>query len=210
MTILKLGSKGQAVKELQKLLSLYPDGIFGKITEERVRFFQKENNLSVDGKVGPATMAKLLTQSSTFKKSNRSINEIIVHCSATPEGKDFTTDDIKKWHKDRGFSDIGYHYVVYRDGSVHNGRDVSISGAHCTNHNSHSIGVCYIGGCSKDGKTPKDTRTTEQIQALKNLLTELKKLYPKASIHGHRDYANKACPSFDATNEYKKLSITPT
>ena len=199
MTTLKLGSKGSEVKTLQSKLNLVEDGIFGPITEETVKEFQKKNGLIADGIVGTETWSKLgITK-------NRYINEIIVHCSATAEGKDFTIDDIKKWHKDRGFSDIGYHYVVYRDGSVHNGRDVSISGAHCTNHNSHSIGVCYIGGCSKDGKTPKDTRTTEQIQALKNLLTELKKLYPKASIHGHRDYANKACPSFDATNEYKKL-----
>jgi N-acetylmuramoyl-L-alanine amidase len=128
-----------------------------------------------------------------------------VHCSATPEGKDFTIDDIRKWHKLRGFSDIGYHYVVYRDGSVHVGRDVDLIGAHCTGHNAQSIGVCYIGGCDKDGKTPKDTRTGKQIDALFDLLVQLRSIYPNASIHGHRDFANKACPSFDATKEYKKL-----
>jgi N-acetylmuramoyl-L-alanine amidase len=205
MATIKKGSKGQAVKELQKLLSIYPDGIFGTLTEERVKEFQAENNLTVDGIVGPVTMAKLLLKASKLKKSKRTINDIIVHCSATPEGKDYTVDDIRAWHKYNGYSDIGYHYVVYRDGSVHEGRNVDIAGAHCKNHNSYSIGVCYIGGCGKDGKTAKDTRTKEQKESLLSLLKELKSLYPKATIHGHRDYANKACPSFDATKEYKDI-----
>lgn len=140
-----------------------------------------------------------------LKKSKRRIREIIVHCSATPEGKDYTTEDIKKWHLQRGFSDIGYHYIIYRDGSIHTGRNVDIAGAHCLNHNSRSIGVCYIGGCASNGKTPKDTRTDAQKKALIELLSNLKKLYLTASIHSHRDFANKACPSFDATNEYKNL-----
>ena len=135
----------------------------------------------------------------------RKINEIIVHCSATPEGKDYSVDTIRQWHLQRGFSDIGYHYVIYRDGSIHTGRDESVIGAHCTGHNTNSIGVCYIGGCASDGKTPKDTRTTEQKQSLVKLLKELKTKYPKASIHGHRDFANKACPSFDATKEYSSI-----
>ena len=207
MAILQKGSKGQAVKELQKLLSIYPDGIFGPLTEERVKEFQAENGLKVDGKVGAATMTKLLLKRNKLKKSKRTINEIIVHCTATPEGKDYTIKDITKWHKERGFSDIGYHYVVYRDGSVHEGRNVDISGAHCTNHNSHSIGVCYVGGCDNNLKNPqpKDTRTEAQKVALLKLLTELKALYPNAKIHGHRDFSNKACPSFDATKEYKNL-----
>lgn len=135
----------------------------------------------------------------------RKIKEIIVHCSATPEGKDFTTDDIDRWHKARGFRCIGYHYIIYRDGSVHRGRPESDVGAHCLGHNSASIGVCYIGGCETDGKTPKDTRTDAQKAALLNLLTELKQRYPKASIHGHRDFDAKACPSFDATKEFHNV-----
>lgn len=205
MTILKLGSKGSAVKELQALLNLKQDGVFGPLTKESVEQFQRENKLTVDGKVGPATMAKLLAQRTTLKKSKRTINEIIIHCSATPEGKDFTTEDIKRWHIERGFSDIGYHYVIYRDGSVNLGRDVNISGAHCTNHNSRSIGVCYIGGCEKDGKTPKDTRTAQQKTALVNLLKELRRMYPNAKIYGHRNFSSKACPSFDAKEEYKDI-----
>ena len=135
----------------------------------------------------------------------RNIKEIIVHCSATPEGKDFTVKDIDGWHKQRGFRKIGYHYVVYRDGGYHRGRQDSEIGAHCTGHNAYSIGVCYIGGVAKDGRTPKDTRTGAQKKTLITLLKTLKARYPGATIHGHRDYANKACPSFDATKEYANI-----
>ena len=135
----------------------------------------------------------------------RQITKIIVHCSATPEGKDFTVADITRWHKQRKFVTIGYHYVIYRNGEVHNGRPESQIGAHCTGHNVNSIGVCYIGGVAKDGKTPKDTRTSAQKLALERLLCHLKDRFPKATIHGHRDFAAKACPSFDATEEYKDL-----
>lgn len=199
MTTLKIGSRGNDVKTLQSKLNLIPDGIFGKITEEAVKDFQKKNNLTVDGIVGDSTWNKLNV------KNNRIIKEIIVHCSATPEGKDFTVLDIKKWHLERGFSDIGYHYVIYRDGSINKGRDESKIGAHCTGHNSYSIGVCYVGGCAKDGKTPKDTRTDAQKKSLLSLLRNLKMKYPQASIHSHKDYAQKACPSFNATKEYSSI-----
>lgn len=198
--ILKLGSRGNEVKALQEKLNLKADGIFGPITEEAVKDFQRANGLEVDGIVGANTISKL-----NLSVNKRNIKELIVHCSATPEGKDFTVSQIREWHLQRGFSDIGYHYVIYRDGSIHIGRDESIIGAHCTGHNTNSIGVCYIGGCASDGKTPKDTRTTEQKQSLVKLLKELKTKYPQASIHGHRDFANKACPSFDATKEYSSL-----
>ena len=203
MMILKKGSKGYYVKQLQSYLHLYEDGIFGPLTEEAVKEFQKANGLEPDGIVGDKTWAKLT--SSHLIKSSRYINEIIVHCSATKEGVDYTTDDIKKWHLARGFSDIGYHYVVYRDGSVHTGRNINVSGAHCTGHNSNSIGVCYIGGLGSDNKTPKDTRTVQQKNALLSLIKELKKMYPKATVHGHREYANKACPCFDAKKEYANI-----
>ena len=137
--------------------------------------------------------------------SNRIINEIIVHCSATPEGKDYTVENIRKCHLQRGFKDIGYHYVIYRDGSIHKGREESIIGAHCSGHNSNSIGVCYIGGLAKDGKTPKDTRTEEQKESLISLLRELHSKYPKAKIYPHYKIANKACPCFDAEKEYKDI-----
>lgn len=137
--------------------------------------------------------------------AQRKITEIIVHCSATPEGKDFTVADITRWHKQRGFRTIGYHYVIYRDGSVHTGRQEGEIGAHCVGHNAVSIGICYIGGLAADGKTPKDTRTKEQHEALLMLLRHLRAKYPSAKIYGHRDFAAKACPSFDARKEYAAL-----
>ena len=126
----------------------------------------------------------------------RRIEKIIVHCSATPENKDFTVADIDRWHKARGFRCIGYHYVIYRDGSVHQGRPIQEIGAHCTGQNALSIGVCYIGGVAADGKTPKDTRTPAQRIALRELVDSLLKEYPGATVHGHYKFANKACPSF--------------
>ena len=198
--VLKLDSIGNEVKALQEKLNLKADGIFGPITEEAVKDFQRANGLEVDGIVGANTLSKL-----NLSVNKRNIKELIVHCSATPEGKDYSVDTIRQWHLQRGFSDIGYHYVIYRDGSIHIGRDESVIGAHCTGHNTNSIGVCYIGGVATDGKTPKDTRTAEQKQSLIKLLKELKIKYPQASIHGHRDFANKACPSFDATKEYSSL-----
>lgn len=135
----------------------------------------------------------------------RKITEIIIHCSATPEGKDYTVADIDSWHRARGFNGIGYHYVIYRDGSVHQGRPLDKIGAHCRGHNNNSIGVCYIGGVAEDKVTPKDTRTKPQREALLFLLRSLKSEYPDAKIYGHRDFSNKACPSFDATEEYKNL-----
>ena len=135
----------------------------------------------------------------------RKINEIIVHCAATPEGKNFKAADIDRWHRERKMKCIGYHYVVDLDGTVEPGRPESEIGAHCLGHNQYSIGVCYVGGLAADGKTPEDTRTAAQKEALLALLKKLRAKYPKASIHGHRDFAAKACPSFDATTEYKNI-----
>ena len=209
----KYGSRGEVVMQIQTALHLYPDGIFGQQTEEAVKEFQRKNRLTVDGIVGPATLLKLIP--CRLKKSSRRIDKIIVHCSATPEGKDFTVDDIRRWHTTpvskggHGWSDIGYHYVIYRNGDVVNGRDVDIQGAHCADNggNINSIGICYIGGCARDGKTPKDTRTDAQKLALLHLLLNLKKLYPHAVILGHRDLDEhgKLCPSFDAKREYRLL-----
>lgn len=134
----------------------------------------------------------------------RTINKIIVHCSATPEGRHTTVEEIDLWHKQNGWKGVGYHYIIYLDGSIHKGRDVEMTGAHCVGHNKDSIGVCYIGGCDRNMKA-KDTRTPEQKEALIELLTRLKKRYPDAKIYGHRDFANKCCPCFPAVEEYKNL-----
>lgn len=205
MTTIKKGSRGEDVRTLQKKLNLVADGIFGTLTEEAVKEFQKSRGLTADGIVGAKTWAAL-----GMAYNPRNIKEIIVHCSATPEGEDYTVAQIRQWHLARGFSDIGYHYVVYRDGSVHSGRAESVSGAHCAGHNSVSIGVCYIGGCNprsdKDWqKHTNDTRTAAQKAALLSLLRQLKAKYPGARIYGHRDFAAKDCPSFDARKEYAAI-----
>lgn len=134
----------------------------------------------------------------------RVINKLIIHCSATKEGQHFTAKDIDVWHKHRGFKGIGYHYVILLDGTIEKGRDESEIGAHCLGQNANSIGICYIGGLAPDGKTPKDTRTPEQKAALNSLLSELQDRYELASIHGHNEFANKACPSFNVKEEYKQ------
>lgn len=131
----------------------------------------------------------------------RKINEIIIHCSATKEGVNFHASDIDRWHKAKGWKCIGYHYVIDLDGTIEKGRKESEVGAHCVGHNSHSIGICYIGGVGEDGK-PKDTRTDKQKAAIWALLRQLVVKYPEVEIHGHNHYSDKACPSFDADKEY--------
>jgi len=113
-------------------------------------------------------------------------------------------EDLDRWHRRRNFRCIGYHFVVYLDGSIHPGRPVEEKGAHCLKdgHNRNSIGICYIGGVEKDGKTAKDTRTQEQKEALRALLMKIKEVYPNVKIYGHRDFMGTECPSFDAKNEY--------
>lgn len=134
----------------------------------------------------------------------RHINEIIVHCSATPRGRDVDAATIRTWHKKRGWSDIGYHYVIKLDGAIEDGRPVALAGAHCRGRNENTIGVCYVGGVSAGNvNDAKDTRTFAQKEALTYLLEKLVSDFPAIKkISGHRDYAAKACPSFNATLEY--------
>lgn len=126
------------------------------------------------------------------------IHSVTIHCSATPEGREFDAADIDRMHKARGWSGIGYHYVVLLNGEVERGRPENKKGAHVGGHNTGNIGVVYIGGVKTDGKTAKDTRTPEQKTALRQIVSELKEKYPGVAVKGHRDWgANKACPSFD-------------
>ena len=130
----------------------------------------------------------------------RDINKVIIHCSATPEGRDVSLDTIRQWHIKRGWSDIGYHYVILINGTIQEGRPVERAGAHCKGHNANSIGVCYVGGVDQDMK-PKDTRTPAQKIAMQKLLFELTDRYKGATIHGHNEFSSKACPSFDVQTE---------
>ena len=140
----------------------------------------------------------------------RPITEIIIHCSATKEGANFKAADIRRWHttpppKGNGWKDIGYHYVVDLDGTIEQGRPPDQVGAHTKDHNAKTIGICYVGGRDANGNV-KDTRTAAQKAAIEKLVKALKTCFPTITkVRGHRDYAAKACPSFDARTEYQRL-----
>ena len=146
----------------------------------------------------------------------RVMDTIVIHCSATKENKDYSIEDIKKWHLQRGFTDIGYHFIIRLNGTIEIGRPLNKPGAHVQNHNAHSIGICYIGGLNDKGK-PKDTRTKEQKESLDKLIKMLRGLIPTIKeIKGHRDFSKdlngngiidpeeymKECPCFDVKKEY--------
>lgn len=130
----------------------------------------------------------------------RNINKIIIHCTATKAGSNVTVADVDRWHKARGFRCIGYHFLIYLDGTVARGRNIAEAGAHTKGYNAHSIGVCYVGGLDSAGR-PADTRTPAQREALHRLVARLLKCYPGATVHGHREFANKACPCFEVKAE---------
>lgn len=140
----------------------------------------------------------------------RHLDKIIIHCSATKEGKDFHAADIEQWHKQQGFgfstpsgiknpanfAHIGYHYVIDLDGFIEYGRPLELQGAHCKGQNTSSIGICYIGGLDSEGN-PKNTMTEDQERSLVALIHQLLQIYPNLSVHGHNEFAAKACPCFD-------------
>ena len=137
----------------------------------------------------------------------KKIKYIIIHCTATAEFKDFKAKDVDKWHKQRGWDCIGYHYLIDLDGTIEKGRPETKIGAHCKGFNDCSIGVCYVGGLASDNKTPKDTRTNAQKASLLKLIKQLKAKYPNAKVVGHKDMPNvhKACPCFEAKREYNNI-----
>lgn len=139
----------------------------------------------------------------------RTINEIIIHCSDTPEGKAFFAADIDQWHKQRGFVCIGYHFVIDIDGNIEIGRPLWRAGAHCKGHNNNSIGICYIGGrkVNRDKEYHADTRTAAQLRSMWLLITTLLHCYPSIKkISGHSEYnKTKVCPCFDVHAEYDPL-----
>lgn len=134
----------------------------------------------------------------------RTLDRIVLHCSATEEGKNFTADDIRTWHKARGWKDIGYHYVIKLDGTVEYGRPVDQVGAHVKGHNATTVGVCYIGGL-RNGE-PVDTMTPEQEVAFLELVYSLRKSLGYLTVHGHNEYSAKACPSFVVKEKYPFLN----
>ena len=134
----------------------------------------------------------------------REINRIILHCTATKEGAHYDVNTIRSWHLQRNFSDIGYHYVIYLDGSINLGRPVFKQGAHVKSENKDSIGIAYVGGLDLDGK-PKDTMTAMQEIGFLQLFNSLNTTFGKLSLHGHNEYSNKACPSFIVKDKYEFL-----
>lgn len=126
---------------------------------------------------------------------------LVVHCSATRPSQDFDVNDIRRMHLQRGFFDVGYHFVIKRDGTVQTGRPLDRQGAHVAGYNHLSVGICLIGGVTEhDVNKPEANFTDEQYAALRTLLSTLKESkFPHAEILGHRDipHVKKACPSFD-------------
>lgn len=141
---------------------------------------------------------------------------IVVHCSATRPGQDVGRQQIEEWHVSRGFSSIGYHFVVRRNGSIELGRPLEEIGAHVAGHNANSVGVCLVGGLEVDGREPATPHalhlfTDQQLNAARDLIGVLRRVYPKARVVGHRDLSPdlngdgkierrewlKSCPSID-------------
>ncbi|HHZ81284.1 MAG TPA: hypothetical protein EYO58_06105 [Flavobacteriales bacterium] len=140
----------------------------------------------------------------------RSLSRIILHCSATPEGRDVSVETIRQWHTDpppqgNGWSDIGYHYVISLDGKISIGRPVGTQGAHVSGENENSIGVCYIGGLDS-AHNPKDTMTVSQEIAFVELVKSFRCIFGELSIHGHNEYSSKACPSFSVEEKFSFLN----
>mgnify|MGYP001137584974 CR=1 FL=1 len=138
----------------------------------------------------------------------RVCDTLIIHCSATKPSQDIGAAEIRKWHLDRGFADIGYHYVIRRDGKVERGRKEERAGAHCEGWNARSLGVCLVGGVNDKGQ-PEDNFTPEQWSALDGLVRDILKRHPTIKrVIGHRDTgARKACPSFDVRTKFTELGI---
>jgi N-acetylmuramoyl-L-alanine amidase len=135
----------------------------------------------------------------------RKIDRIIVHCTATPEGRPHIPADVARWHLEKGYAEIGYHFLIGLKGETWIGRNLEKPGAHAQGFNLNSIGVCYVGGMTADMKQPKDTRTSEQKTSLLILLKNLKIRFPNAEIIGHCNVAKRDCPCFNAITEYKEL-----
>lgn len=132
--------------------------------------------------------------------------QIVVHCSATPEGRDIGAKEIDQWHRDKGYRAIGYHYVIRLDGTIEDARPQNTIGAHAQGYNSTSVGICLVGGTdANDINKAEDTFTAQQKSSLYILLNKLMKEYPQAALYGHRDLpgVKKACPSFSVREWYR-------
>ncbi|WP_298525314.1 N-acetylmuramoyl-L-alanine amidase [uncultured Porphyromonas sp.] len=149
------------------------------------------------------------------------LSQLVIHCTATPEGRAVSSDDIRRWHTSpksqggRGWSQVGYTDMIHLDGRVErlvaNNEDAQVDPWEVTNgaagYNSVSRHIVYVGGCAKDGKTPKDTRTPAQLEALKKYVLDFHRRFPGAKILGHNQLAPKACPSFSVPTWLVSIGI---
>lgn len=139
-------------------------------------------------------------------KPIESVEYLVVHCAATPADMDIGREEIRKWHLQRGFADIGYHYVIRRDGTEEVGRPENVPGAHASGYNLHSLAVCLVGGLKKGTTKAENNFTPAQFERLWERLRIWQQRYPGAMVLGHRDLpgVNKACPSFDVREWMKE------
>lgn len=139
-------------------------------------------------------------------KAREATNAIFVHCTATKPHQDIGVREVRQWHKEQGWLDVGYHFIIRKDGTVEPGRDESAVGSHAKGHNHNSIGVCLVGGINDKGDFEANF-TPQQMQSLRTLLTELMEKYPSALLKAHHDVAPKACPSFDLQRWWTKNEL---
>lgn len=131
---------------------------------------------------------------------------IFVHCSATKPEMDIGVETIRMWHKQQGWLDVGYHFIIKRDGTVEDGRPVNVVGSHVKDWNSKSVGVCLVGGINAKGQFEANF-TPAQMNSLRNKLKELMSKYPNAELMAHHSVAAKACPSFDVKRWWTKNEL---
>lgn len=129
-------------------------------------------------------------------KPRTTTEAIFVHCSATKAGMDIGLREIRQWHKEQGWLDVGYHFIIRRDGIIEEGRQVDVVGSHVKGWNERSVGVCLVGGVDAKGQ-PEANFTPAQMETLRVTLRALQEQYPQAVIKAHHDVAPKACPSFN-------------
>lgn len=208
------------VKAFQKKYGLVVDGIIGPQTRKvlaelakspssRAKVEPDKSAMSVPLRKADKSLAigddeTFFTRRIAIPKTARPIHEIIVHCTATPEGRWYDRADVNAWHKQRGWEMIGYHFLILLDGTIQIGRPLGMIGSHCLNHNTGTVGVAYVGGLAADGKRPKDTRNTAQKAALVWLCKALKSEYGITKrVKGHNEYdRGKACPSFRMKGDF--------
>lgn len=136
-------------------------------------------------------------------KAREKTEYIVIHCSATPPSMNIGVQEIDRWHRQKGWQGCGYHYVIRRDGSIETGRPDDVIGAHVVNYNHNSLGICMVGGVAeKDKVTPENNFTEAQFASAQALVSRMRAKYPKAKVRGHRDFAKKACPSFDVKDYF--------